>query len=258
MRTIYAIGDIHGQMEALTRALDLIHDDGGAEADIVFLGDYTDRGPDSRGVVETLIDGISSGKNWRAIRGNHDRLFSNFVRHAITTDPRIKSPIAWLNPRLGGQTTLRSYFDLPEGAEYDPYGYDGAFLAETQALSDLAKQHVPTAHLDFLDALPLTIEDDGLFFVHAGIDPKRPFGMQDPEDLLWIRDGWLDFTGPLRHLVVHGHTALDTPQHHGNRVNLDGGAGYGRPLVPTAIEIADGRHRFFTLSEAGRTPLVRA
>ena len=109
MNPIYAIGDIHGQKEMLDHALALITADGGDDAQIVFLGDYTDRGPDSRAVVETLIAGRDAGRNWRFIKGNHDRFLTRFVREGREHDPRVKSGISWLNPRLGGSTTLASY-----------------------------------------------------------------------------------------------------------------------------------------------------
>ena len=253
-RSLYAIGDVHGQLTALERALDLITHDGGPDAQIIFLGDYTDRGPQSRQVIERLMT-LFQRPNIRGVRGNHDRMFSRFVRAGITMDAQIKSGRTWLDPKLGGNTTLQSYFDIPSDPDLALYGSDPALDAATQALAETARAHVPAAHLDFLDALPLMIEEPGLLFVHAGVNPKVPFGMQDEEDLLWIRDGWLDYTDPLRSLVVHGHTALDAPVHHGNRVNLDGGAGYGRPLVPVVIDTDGTRHDFYTLSEAGRTPL---
>jgi len=254
MRTLYAIGDIHGQLGALDHALSLIAQDGGANASIIFLGDYVDRGADSRAVIDLLIDGFAT-RNWRGVRGNHDRMFTRFVRDAVTMDPRIKSNLTWLHPRLGGTTTLASYFDVPDHPALEDFGRDPSLKGPTEALAKQARAIIPDDHLAFLDGLPLMIEEPGLIFVHAGINPRLPLGLQDEDDLIWIRDGWLDYTGPLRTLVVHGHTALDRPQHHGNRVNLDGGAGYGRPLVPVAIETDGTVHRFFTLSASGRSPL---
>ena len=77
--TIYAIGDIHGQYDMLTQALDHIEQDGGRDAKVVFLGDLVDRGPNSKLVVQHLIDGIAAGKDWIVLRGNHDQLFANFL-----------------------------------------------------------------------------------------------------------------------------------------------------------------------------------
>lgn len=85
--TLYAIGDIHGQLDMLHNALDLIETDGGRDAQIVFMGDYTDRGPDSRGVIDLLIEGRDAERNWTFLMGNHDRMFEGFLRE----DPFFRS-----------------------------------------------------------------------------------------------------------------------------------------------------------------------
>ena len=260
MTPLYAIGDIHGQKTMLDQALDLIHADGGADASIVFLGDYTDRGPDSRAVIETLVAGLDAGRDWRFIKGNHDRFFTRFVREGREHDPRVKSGISWLNPRLGGTSTLNSY-GVVGAAEFTRSDADGLeYLATWQgdttqndlsALVSAAQMAVPEAHLQFLEDLPLWHETEDLLFVHAGLRPGVHLHDQDVEDLLWIRDGFLESDQDFVKLLVHGHTALDAPQHHRNRVNLDGGAGYGRPLVPAVFEGRD----CWLLTEHGRVPL---
>ena len=259
---IYAVGDIHGQKAQLDHALALIAADGGPDAEIVFLGDYTDRGPDSKGVLDTLIDGRAAGRNWRFLMGNHDRFFSHWVQHGREHDPRVASGLSWLNPRLGGIATLASYgvtsdveptFAREEdGLEYLLGFQRGDRLMTPDDVQRDAQTAVPQSHLAFLDSLPLTLETDDLLFVHAGIKPGVPVADQDPEDLLWIRQGFLDDTRDHGKLVVHGHTALDTPEHFGNRIDLDGGAGYGRPLVPAVFEGRD----CFLLTPGGRQPLL--
>jgi serine/threonine protein phosphatase 1 len=260
MTPIYAIGDIHGQKAMLDHALALITSDGGLDAQVVFLGDYTDRGPDSRAVIETLIAGRDAGRNWVFIKGNHDRLFSNFVRHGIEHDPRVASGISWLNPRLGGNMTLESYGlrgvmhmaprsgAAPEKLDHfeGPVGW-----ADKDALQKMAQEAVPRAHLSFLENLPLWHATDDLLFVHAGLRPVIALEDQDPEDLIWIRDGFLESNHDFGRLVVHGHPALDHPQHFGNRVDLDGGAGYGNPLIPAVFEDRD----CWLLTDKGRVAL---
>lgn len=233
---IYAIGDIHGYSEQLDQALTRIENDGGKDAQIVFLGDYTDRGPDSSGVIERLLDGINSDRNWTILRGNHDRMFCRFVKDGTLHDKGIKTPgLDWLHPRLGGAQTLVSY-------GLDVEGHD--ILAQAQA-------HVSPEHLAFLETRPLYFETDELTFVHAGIRPHVPMNAQTEDDLIWIRDGFLDFEAPHPKLVVHGHTALDYPAHFGNRVDLDGGTGYGRELIPAVF---DGTNCWL-LTKDGRVPL---
>jgi len=260
--TIYAIGDIHGFSAQLDRALDLVERDGGRDARIVFMGDYTDRGPDSRGVLDRLIGGLAEGRNWVAIKGNHDRMFERFLTQGVENDDRIKSGLSWMNQRLGGPRTLGSYGLGGEGAAFlhsanggietlMSYEVDDTIL-DREELVMQARATVPRAHVQFLAQRPLWHREDGLLFVHAGIRPGIPLDRQDEDDLLWIREGWLEDTRDHGALVVHGHTALEFPEHYGNRINTDGGAGYGRDLVPVAID-EDG---VFTLHPEGRAPLT--
>ena len=234
---IYAIPDIHGQDALLDEALDRIARDGGPDARIVFLGDLVDRGPDSRAVIERLMGGQAGGRPWTVLRGNHDQMFLDFLDTASLHSPRVASGLPWLNPRLGGDATLASYgITTPDPAKA---------LAEARSI-------VPKAHRDWLATLPLWSEAGPLLFVHAGIRPGVPLDRQDPDDLMWIRAGFLDHPGPHPWLVVHGHTVLDHPTHFGNRIGLDGGAGYGRPLWAAVFEGRDG----WLLTDTGRVPLT--
>lgn len=257
---IYAIGDIHGQKAMLDYALALIAADGGADAHIVFIGDYTDRGPDSRAVIETLIAGKNAGRNWTFLMGNHDRMFCDYVTSAKEHDPKVKSNISWINPRLGGANTLASYrvtgtphFDHPlNGFEtLTRYTRDGDNIPPAQIARE-TRAAVPQAHVDFLRSRPLTLATEDLIFVHAGLRPDVALEDQDVEDLIWIREGFLETDHDFGRIVVHGHTALEHPTHFGNRVDIDGGAGYGRPLIPLVFEGRD----CWTLTGTGRVPLL--
>ena len=221
---IYAIGDIHGQRAMLEAALALIEGDGGADAPVVFVGDYTDRGPDSRGVLDLMIAGVAEGRNWTLLRGNHDRMFAWYLDAIPREDPYLYHSLSWLNPRLGGNTTLASY-----GVEVSDTRRGGDIHAEARAA-------VPQAHVDFLMQRPLTHRHDDLLFVHAGIRPGVPIPDQSENDLIWIRQDFINDNRDHGPLIVHGHTATDAPGHFGNRFNLDGGAGYGRPLIPVVFE----------------------
>jgi serine/threonine protein phosphatase 1 len=235
---IYAIPDIHGHVEALEAALGRVARDGGAQARIVFLGDLVDRGPDSCAVIARLMQGQAEGRPWTVLRGNHDQMFLDVLDAGDLTSPRMASPLSWLSPRVGGDATLASY-----GVDANASDVTGTLAA--------AREAVPRAHRDWLAGLPVAQEAGPLLFVHAGIRPGVALVDQDPEDLMWIRAGFLEVETPHPWLVVHGHTALDHPTHFGNRVDLDGGAGYGRRLWPAVFEGSD----VWLLSETGRVPL---
>jgi serine/threonine protein phosphatase 1 len=237
---IYVLGDIHGEIAMLDTALERIAADGGADAPMISLGDLVDRGAGSRAVIDTLMQGQAAGRDWTVLKGNHDRMFHRYLEDGRITDPRIVSNVDWFSARLGGLATLAAY-GVDTGLDRDP----ADLLAEARAA-------VPPAHLAFLQGLPLSLTRDGVFFVHAGIAPGVPLDQQAEDDLLWIRGPFLEYTDPHPLLVVHGHTALDAPAHYGNRINLDSGAGYGRPLTVAVFE--DGR--VWTLQADGRHPLT--
>lgn len=221
---LYCIGDIHGQIDQLDRALALVEADGGQDAKIIFLGDYTDRGPDSRAVLDRLIEGLDQGRNWTCIKGNHDRMFEWFVRPEPRQELHLPVDLSWQHDRLGGLTTLASY---------------GVNVAGRPRLSQIhaeALKKVPQSHLEFLRNRELCVETDHLFFVHAGIRPGVTLGDQTEHDLLWIREGFIDDETVHPKIIVHGHTAVDFPEHRGTRINLDGGAGYGRDLWPARFD----------------------
>lgn len=236
---LYIVGDIHGHLSELEKVLEWIGSDGGDQAEIVFLGDLVDRGPDSRRVVDKLLEGQLQGRPWHVIKGNHDRMFARFVRDGTVHDERILSGKSWLHPRLGGIDTLASY-----GVE------DAGERPVVEVLTE-AQSAVPLHHLEWLEALPTSLSTEHLWCVHAGIKPGVDLSDQHEDDLIWIREPFLNVTTPHPKLVVHGHTAIDLPHHYGNRVNLDGGAGYGRPLYPAVFEGCD----CWMLSEGSRIPL---
>lgn len=214
---VYAVGDIHGDLEELQRVVARIDADAAGHAHrVVFLGDLVDRRADSRGVIELLMAGQAAGRPWIVLKGNHDRLMTLFIRHG-RADPCLRRGLDWLNPRLGGDATLASY------------GIDIAGMTRA-GIRSAALRAVPAAHLDFLEGLPDRHETEHVFFCHAGIRPGVPLAEQTEDDLLWIRKPFHDH--PARHpkLIVHGHTPVDAVTHYGNRINIDTGCAYGGPL----------------------------
>ena len=237
---IYAIGDIHGQLEMLEQALARIETDGGSDAPIVFLGDYVDRGPNSRGVIDRLVTGKTAGKPWRFLKGNHDRMFEWFMQSPPKHDPHMLVGYHWLHERLGGIETLASYdVTFPDRTRLEDVHAD-------------ALTKVPQAHVRFLQTCEISIHLGPLFFCHAGVRPAVPLTEQSEQDLLWIRQEFADSTADHGALVVHGHTPVDAPLHAGNRVNLDTGAGYGKQLTAARFDGAE----IHILTENGKAPLT--
>lgn len=256
---LYVVGDIHGYLGQLERALALIEADGGGE--VVFVGDLVDRGPQSRGVIERLMAGQAEGQPWTVLMGNHDRMFWRFVTHGIVHDPIILSGKSWLHGALGGQETLASYGvertdepvfirdddDVEQLVRYPTR----AGVMTPEDLAEDVRGRVPRDHLDWIDTRPQWHQAEGFTFVHAGLRPGVALENQVEADLIWIRDTWLDSDGHADHRVVHGHTVVEEPTDYGHRVNVDAGAGYGNPLVPCVWD--DGA--WWTLWEAGRQPM---
>ncbi|MBL3560360.1 metallophosphoesterase [Rhodovulum sulfidophilum] len=242
MSLSYAIGDIHGQRARLEAAHALIAEDrrrvGDTGAPVVHIGDYVDRGPDSRGVLDLLIEGRAAGRPWICLLGNHDRWMQHFLRPGCEPEPA-RPDMLWLEDAVGGRATLASY-----GVDADPHRALGAIHAEARAA-------VPSAHLDFLAELLPSFRHGEAFFCHAGIRPGVPLEAQSVTDLIWIRGEFHRDTREHGALIVHGHTPVDRVTHFGNRVNLDTGAGYGRPLSVVAIE---GR-KVYLLTPGGRVPV---
>ncbi|MDF3853568.1 metallophosphoesterase [Paracoccus sp. P2] len=239
MRT-YAIGDIHGHLELLRAAHELIARDDAAHGGggrLVHVGDLQDRGPDSRGVVDYLMRGQAEGLPWIVLKGNHDRFLPRFAWQPEWIDPGLASGRHWLeHPSLGAAETLASY-----GVEIRDH-------ARTHA--DVLRA-VPEAHLRWLAALPLWHLTPRALFVHAGIRPGVDLARQTEHDLVWIRKGFLDDASNHGLLVVHGHSPVKRVTHFGNRLAIDTGAAYGGPLSVVVFD-ETGLH---LLTDSGREPI---
>lgn len=238
----YAIGDIHGHLDKLQAVHALIGADrlvtGDADAPVVHLGDFADRGPDVRGTLDHLIDGIAAGRPWICLRGNHDRMMAHYLRRPEEPDP-LRYDLHWLQDIIGGRETLASY------------GVDVALDRPERDIHDQATALVPPEHRRFLENLPNFHHADGVYFCHAGVRPGVPLTDQSEDDLVWIRREFHDSPDDHGALIVHGHTPVDTVTHYGNRLNLDTGAAYGGPL--SAVVIEDGQVAELTAS--GRAPI---
>lgn len=203
----FAIGDIHGCLGKLERLIAACEAHaGGRPARWVFLGDYVDRGPDSRGVIELLMRRQQAQPGAVVcLRGNHEQM-------AIMAHADARAMPLWL--ANSGATTQRNY---PET--------DG---------------RIADGHLAWLSALPFC-HDDGLrFFVHAGIDLSVPLEAQEDEVMLWMREPFLSESDHVDcgRFIVHGHTPLKggRPDLRKRRLNLDTAAVLGGPLTAAAFD----------------------
>jgi serine/threonine protein phosphatase 1 len=226
---VYAIGDIHGEVKALQRLLTQIEFDArqyeGADKILVFLGDYVDRGADSRAVLDCLSAGPLPDFSCHALLGNHEQAMLDFL-----DDPVKGSP--WL--AFGGAETLASYgvrasFGVSDGAR-------------CRGLRDEALHAIPERHLTFLRALKPQHVIGDYVFVHAGIRPGRSLARQSIADLLTIRAPFLTSRRMHEKIVVHGHTIIPEPECRHNRIAIDTGA-YASGVL-TSLVLWQGEQRF--------------
>jgi serine/threonine protein phosphatase 1 len=216
----YAVGDIHGRADLLIETIERIDNDLErrpiGHSMEVYLGDYVDRGPDAKAVIDLLSARLV---NNRAIclRGNHEELMERFLRDPDHLD-------AW--SQLGGLETLASYGVVPNSGGRET----------NRALHDRFCRVFPRTHLLFLQCLKPWLGCGDLVFVHAGIRPGIPFERQQLNDLIWIRGEFLDSKVDHGKLIVHGHTPVPHPDIRANRINIDTGAVWTGNLTCIAIE----------------------
>lgn len=220
---VYAIGDIHGSLVPLRLLRDAIREH--AEAHpiarkcLIYLGDYIDRGFDSRAVIELLVNDPLPGFEHVFIKGNHEDGMLRFLADG-------SNALFWV--AYGGIATMVSYGVKPP----DPANDENEV---TRARKELA-QKLPPAHLDFLAKLePYRVEGDYLF-VHAGIRPGVPLDEQREEDLLWIREDFLRSQQEFGKCVVHGHSITRQPDFQPNRIGIDTGAFASGTLTCLVLE----------------------
>lgn len=203
-RKIFAIGDVHGCARELAELLAMLPIEPDSTA--VFLGDYLDRGPDSKGVIDLILD-LRKRCQVIALKGNHEDMALEFLDRPDS----IGAALFILN---GGSATLASYSDGQGGYA------------------------IPESHRAFLRELRLCWESENHFFVHAGV-PDAPLKELDPEAeaelMLWIRAPFLRNQRRWEKIVVHGHTPVEAPEIKPNRINLDTGCVYGNRL--TAMDV---------------------
>lgn len=203
---VYAIGDVHGCLDALLDLEDMIGEDAlsieGRKL-IVMLGDYVDRGPKSCAVLYHLTASPPSGFERVCLRGNHDDAFLAFLDGDPAGD--------WVLDH-GAETTLASY-----GVEVEDFNLPAGRFA----LREAVRSAVPSSHVAFLRSLPVLLTIGADVFAHAGVRPGRPLSEQSDDDLMWIRRSFLDLGPGLPVRVFHGHTPMREAHVGPDRVSLD-------------------------------------
>lgn len=212
---LYVIGDIHGRNDLLADIHNqIIKDARRAEADrnvIVHLGDYVDRGPDSRGVIQRLMAGLP-GFEVVCLMGNHERMM---------LDALDRQAAFGLWAYNGGVETMVSYYARDRDDFIDK---------------------IPESHWDWIAALPLTHQEGDFLMVHAGLKPDIPIERQTEQNMLWIRREFLQSAVDFRRMVVHGHTIVREPEVKPNRIGIDTGAFHTGRL--TCLVAQDGKIEF--------------
>lgn len=206
---VWAIGDVHGRLDLLKPLVEAIMADAAAsEAErkiVIFLGDYIDRGPESRGVIRYLVELANiAGIEWRFLKGNHEEAMLGFLDDP-TTGP------SWCE--YGGDATLASY-----GLRLPQMKHKREAWAHLSA--DL-EHKVTRTERKFLEGLELSLSAGDYFFAHAGARPGVALEEQSTRDLMWIRNSFLDSDVEFEKIIVHGHTPADRVQVDHRRIGVD-------------------------------------
>jgi serine/threonine protein phosphatase 1 len=231
---IYAIGDIHGRADLLTEVMELIAADLQRQmpetAATVLLGDYVDRGPDSKGVLDVLA-ADQFPTVIMPLMGNHEAMLLSFLA----------DPGTGLWAKNGGVETVHSY-----GVDARPFRGGRALEETARAL----REAMPAEHVQFLRSLRISYSIGDYFFCHAGVRPGVPLEQQAEHDLLWIREAFLSNEKSYGKVVVHGHTPGMEPEIHPNRINIDTGAYVSGRL--TCLVLEGSTQRFLSTGQTAK------
>jgi serine/threonine protein phosphatase 1 len=220
---VYAIGDIHGRFDLLRQLhADIAADrkgDGQKET-VIYLGDYIDRGVDSPQVIDFLLDLATDGDVKRiCLLGNHEAMLLGFLDNP-------QGAGRWLTN--GGQTTLHAYGVASPRVPAAP--------ADMETARQALRERLPAAHLNFLQDLKLCHQIGDYYFVHAGVRPGVPLGQQVKEDMIWIRNEFLDAQDDFSKIIVHGHSIRAKVEERPNRIGIDTGAYMSGTLTALVLE----------------------
>lgn len=219
---VYCIGDIHGCLDLLKKLHKKITNhskDYKGTKKLIYLGDYVDRGPDSKGVIDHLLSEPLAGFDITYLRGNHEQSILEFLAEPVKTR-------AWLN--YGGLETLLSYGVRLEKL---PSNDNDLFYLRNQL-----EGRFPKSHHEFISNTKFFHDEGSYYFCHAGIKPGTPLENQQPSDLMWIRDKFISSTQHHEKIIVHGHTISDEVDTQPNRTGIDTGAYASGKLTCLVLE----------------------
>ena len=227
---IYAVGDIHGRFDLLSKLVKKIEADSKTETEkktLIFLGDNVDRGEHSKEVIEFLLHKLPQDMTPIFLRGNHEDVMLRFLKgdYIVGAD--------WL--KFGGIATLASYGVNP---------YVPGVLENMRVLRNSLAGNMPLPHKKFIATTELSHTSGDYFFVHAGVRPGVKLDKQKPEDLMWSRNLFIASTRNHGKLIVHGHTIVPRPEVRPNRIAIDTGA-YATGRL-TCVKLRDTERKFLT------------
>jgi serine/threonine protein phosphatase 1 len=220
---LYAVGDIHGRADLLEALLEQIAADAtrhpAAAKRLIYLGDYVDRGPASSAVIDMVLHDGPPGLEVVPLMGNHEEMMLRFLEDLAVGR-------TWM--MNGGDATLRSYGVEP------PSMFAGTALF--RHAQQQFTERLPAGHKTFLETLAVSHTEGDYLFVHAGVRPGVALEKQRTEDLLWIRDEFLESTRDFGKVVVHGHSISLDPEFRPNRIGIDTGAYRSNQLTCLVLE----------------------
>ena len=240
-KRILVISDIHGCFKEFQELLKVANFDS-SEDQLILLGDYVDRGRQSKEVVEYVKELVDS-YGVIALKGNHDQMFCEWLRNPIETLERYC--------RNGGLATIQSFLSVTVEEEMSEESEEEVYKRWANAILDLDKELI-----DFLETLPFYYETDSYIFVHAGINPtNEDWKNTSEQEFVWIREPFLQFDHPFDQTVIHGHTPTFILQNdpnifYGNKkIGIDGACVYGHQL--NCLEIKDGCFNHYFVKKEG-------
>jgi serine/threonine protein phosphatase 1 len=207
LKKLFAIGDIHGCSDKMDEMMSRINISPERDT-LVLIGDYIDRGPDSKGVINSIIGIKKKIKHVICLLGNHEQMLLDYHLHKKNEEQFFMN---------GGNITAFSYGLVKKGA--------------------VTRIDIPQAHIDFFSSLHLFYETEKFIFVHAGLKPGVVLAQQKQRDLLWIREEFINSGENLEKTVVFGHTPFARPLVEKDRIGIDTGAAFGGKL--TCVELTE-------------------